>query len=142
MAKIILIITLFVSSFAYADFLGFGKDDGYASRLPPLIEKLKSLKLSNDPGFEDTFNQVVKNIENGVEEEKLFCSGESTDPKGRTLPKEQKQLCYRELKSQYMDAVGVIFEMKRKYLDLIHKRQMEKLSEIQSKMKADIEKNF
>jgi hypothetical protein len=142
MAKLILILATLLSTSAYADFLGFGTDDGYASRLPPLIEKLKSLKLSNDPGFEDTFNLTVKNIENGVEEEKLFCAGESTDPKGRTLPKEQKQLCFRELKSQYMDAVSVIFDMKKKYLDLIHKRQMDRLSEIQSKMKADIEKNF
>ena len=142
MAKFILIFALFISTFAHADFLGFGTNDGYASRLPPLIEKLKSLRLSNDPGFEDIFNQVVKNIETGLEEEKLFCSGEATDPKGRTLPKEQKQLCFRELKAQYIDAVGVIFEMKKKYLGLIHKRQIEKLSEIQSKMKADIEKNF
>jgi hypothetical protein len=35
-----------------------------------------------------------------------------------------------------------IFDLKKKYLGLIHNRQIEKLSEIQKKLKADIEKSF
>jgi hypothetical protein len=48
----------------------------------------------------------------------------------------------RELKKQYLEATNVIFDLKKKYLGLIHQRQLQKLGEIQKSLKADIEKNF
>jgi hypothetical protein len=142
MAKLILILCSFLSFAAQAEFLGFGSKDGYNSRLPALVEKLRKIDMASNPAYEDLFNQTIKQIENGVEEEKLYCSGEAPDEKGNTLPKEQKQLCFRQLKSHYTEAVSVIFDMKKKYLSLIYKRQIDGLSEIQAKTKADIEKNF
>jgi hypothetical protein len=84
----------------------------------------------------------VKNIENAMEEEKLYCTGEASNKEGKTLPSAQKPLCMRELKKQYLEATNVIFDLKKKYLGLIHQRQLQKLGEIQKSLKADIEKNF
>ena len=142
MVKFILMILCLHQFEASANLFDFGSDKARASKIPDLVEKLKNLEMKDEPSYEDAFNQSVKAIENGVEEEKLFCSGESTDSEGKTLPPQQKQLCMRELKKHYLEAMKVIYESKRKYLGLIYKKQITKLDEIQKKLSADIEKNF
>lgn len=142
MVRSLLVLSLFISLHASADFLGFKIGDDRKSKIPDLIEKLKDLKVEDSPAYEESFNQLVKSIENSIEEEKLFCSGETADANGKVLPKESKQLCFRELKTHYLEAMETIFDLKKKYLGLIHNRQIEKLSEIQKKLKADIEKSF
>jgi hypothetical protein len=142
MVKSFLIAALFICFSAHADLFDFASDKGKESRIPSLVEKLKNLEMKDDPSYEEAFNQNVKAIENGVEEEKLYCSGEATDSAGKTLPAAQKQLCMRELKKHYMEATTTIFDLKKKYLGFVHQRQVEKLSDIQKKLKADIEKNF
>ena len=140
MVRFILICLLIQS--AQADIFGFGSDKNFRSRIPRLTEKLQKLSLKSGPGFEDTFNQTVKELENGIEEEKLYCAGEAADTAGKVLPADQKQRCFRELKKSYVLAVEVIFETKKKYLQLLHNQQQNRLTEIQRKLKDDIEKNF
>ena len=135
-------ILVFLISFnASADFLGFNSDST-KSKIPEIVAKLKSIEVEDGPIYEEKFNQLVKQIENSMEEEKLFCSGETADSEGKVLPKESKQLCFRELKTHYLEAMETIFNLKKKYLGLIHNRQIEKLTEIQKKLKTDIEKSF
>lgn len=140
MVKFILIFS-FVTS-AHADIFGFGSEKGFKSKIPQLTEKLRKLPLKTDPGFEGTFNQTVKEVENGIEEEKLYCGGEAPDAEGKILPPDQKQLCFRELKKNYLEAVEVIFEAKKNYLQLLHNEQQNRLTEVHRKLKADIDKNF
>jgi hypothetical protein len=143
MVRSLLILSFLFTFQARADFFGFGGgEDKFESKIPGLIGKVKSLKVTADPTFEDEFNKAIQNLENGVEEEKLFCSGEAVDSKGRTLPSNQKQLCMRELKKKYLQAVGSIFEIKKKYLIVIHTRQLERISDIQKQQEAEIDKNF
>lgn len=142
MVKSILIAALILSFSAHADLFDFDSEGGKESKVPQLVEKLKNLEMKDDPAYEQAFNLNVKAIENGVEEEKLYCSGEATDSAGKTLPPAQKQLCMRELKKHYIEAMSTVFDLKKKYLGFIHQRQVEKLSDIQKKLKADIEKNF
>jgi hypothetical protein len=143
MAKFILISLLFLSLSVQADLFDFvSGGEGSDSRINSLIEKMKKIEMKEGPEFEDSFNQIIKGIEIAVEDEKLYCSGESTNSKGKTLPPSQKQLCIRELKKQYLEATNTIFEIKKKYLGFIHQKQIQKLTEIQSSLKSDIEKSF
>ena len=142
MVRIILIVGLFFSFSAFADFLGFKTGDSTRSKIPDLIEKLNKLEVEDSPAYEESFNQLVKSIETSMEDEKLFCSGEIADSSGKVLPKESKQLCFRDLKTHYLSAMDTIFNLKKKYLGLIHNRQIEKLTEIQKKLKVDIDKSF
>lgn len=137
-----LLILFFMSSTAQADIFGFTNEEGFTSRVPSLVKKLKSLDMDKESNYEENFNLGVKAIENSIEEEKLFCSGESADSKGVVLPKEQKQLCFRELKTHYLSAMEEIFILKKKYLGKIHALQIQKLTEIQKNLKSDIEKSF
>jgi hypothetical protein len=142
MVRIVLILCLLFSFSAFADFLGFKTGDDTKSKIPDLIEKLNKLEVEDSPAYEDKFNQLVKSIETSMEDEKLICSGEIADSNGKVLPKESKQLCFRDLKTNYLSAMDTIFNLKKKYLGLIHNRQIEKLTEIQKKLKADIDKSF
>jgi len=143
MVKSFLVLTLLVSFNVKADLFDFGTEKGSReNKLPQLIEKLKSIEMKDDPTFEDIFNQSVKAIENGIEEEKLFCSGEAVDGQGKTLPSSQKKVCMRDLKKQYLQATSTIFDLKKKYLGFIHEKQIQRLTEIQTRQKAEIEKNF
>lgn len=142
MGRLFLVFTLFISFYSHADLFDFSSDGKRQSQIPALIEKLKSLDIKTGPNYDETFNLTVKAIENSVEEEKLYCSGESADPEGKTLPPSQKQLCMRELKKHYLEAQETIFDLKKKYLNYIHQKQVEKLTDIQTKLRNDIEKNF
>lgn len=142
MVKSILIVLCLYMSDASANLFDFSSDKGRESKIPTLVANLKKLEVKDGPAYEEAFNDGIKAIENGIEEEKLYCSGEATDAEGKALPKDQKQLCMRELKKHYLEATTVIFDLKKKYLGFIHQKQIEKLTEIQTKLKADIEKNF
>jgi hypothetical protein len=142
MAHTFSLILFFVFSItAQADFLGFGSSEG-KSRILPLLDKLKNIPMRVDPAFEEEFNKAIKTLENAIDEEKLYCTGELADSEGKVLPKDKKQVCMRELKKNYIASMDTIYELKKKYLQLVHVRQQEKLSEIHSKLKLDIEKNF
>lgn len=142
MVRYILICSFLFSLSAHADFLGFKTDAERQSKIPKLVEKLKSLEMEDGPVYEDNFNQSVKLIENAVEEEKLFCAGETADGNGKVISKDKKQVCFRDLKTTYLEAMDGIFNLKLKYFELIHKRQTAKLQDIQQKLKADVEKSF
>jgi flagellar motility protein MotE (MotC chaperone) len=143
MVRFILILFIFNFQLAHSQFLGFGdKKTITKSRIPSLIEKLKIQEVSTSPQYEDAFEQNVKNLETAIEEEKLYCAGEAADENGKFLASNKKQLCMRELKQRYLDSLSVIFELKKKYLEKIHEKHLEKMGDIYSKMKAGIESNF
>jgi hypothetical protein len=143
MVQFVLIMSMLLSFQGHAQLIGVeGEKNSFPSRIPELLEKLKSIEMKADPFYEEDFNQKTKNIENVMEIEKLYCSGEALDKDGHSILAEKKQLCMRELKKQYLDAMGVMFELKKKYLALIHTRQLERLGEIHAKLRANIEKNF
>lgn len=133
---------LFFSISASAQIFGFGQSNKFSSRIPELAEKLRKLPISATPGFEDTFNKGVKEIENAVEEVKLFCAGESSDSEGKTVTQDQRALCFRELKKNYVEALDVVFTVKKQYLGVLHTQQLQQLSNIHKKLSADVEKNF
>lgn len=142
MARSLLIfIILSFSMTAYSDFLGF-KSSNTRSRIPAITEKIMNLKIEPGPVFEDSFNQLIKSLEVTIEEEKLYCAGESADNSGKVILNEQKQICFRELKTFYLEANDAVFNQKKKYLGIIHEAQLKKLNQIQLNMRTEIEKSF
>lgn len=142
MVRFLSLVCLLSLNTARADFLGLGGESTLKSQIPTLVQELKNLEVKVDPVYEDSFNEGVRKIENRVEQEKLYCTGEAVDSDGKTLTKEKKQLCIRDLKKHYVLAMDTIYELKKKYLGLIHERQIKRMDEVQVKLKADIEKNF
>jgi hypothetical protein len=143
MVKFILIFCLLTPFALRADFFDFvGGKSSSDSPLLLVIDKLKSFEVKAGPEFEDNFNQAVKGVDYAIEQEKLYCSGEVANKKGKVIPADKKQLCVRELKKRYIEVTGLIFEIKRKYLSLVHDIQLKQLTNIEEDLKNSIEKNF
>ena len=139
MVKFILLLTL-STTLAYADF--FSSGSSFKSKLPQLTEKIQSLEVKTDTSFEEKFTQLTKEAESVFVEEREYCSGDLADSKGRVVSKDQKQVCFRELKNNYIEAIDAIFTIKKKYLNSIHTEQVERLNQVQNKIKVDLEKEF
>lgn len=142
MVQFISALILTFSLSAEAQFFGLGGDNKFSSRIPELSKKLGKMSMSTSPGYEESFNKAVKDLENAVEEEKLYCAGEASDSQGKTLAQGQKELCFRELKKHYLEAMDVVFNLKKQYLGLLHTQHMQRLSDIHKKLTSEIEKNF
>lgn len=142
MVKSFLIFSLLLSLGARADIFDFVSSGSSESKIASLTKKLRGLEVKEGPDFEEGFNALVKGIELAMEEEKLYCSGEALNAQGKSLAPGQKQLCMRELKKQYLESMNATFEVKKKYLSLLHQRQLQKLKETQARLQGDIEKNF
>ena len=143
MAKAFLVFLLALSQSLRANFLDFtSSSEMKNSSITLLVEKLKKLEIKDGPKFEEEYSQLVKALENAVDNEKLYCAGEVASSNGSTLPSNKKQFCMRELKNRYIEANKVIYEVKKNYLSFIYKKQLERLSEIQKDAQAEIEKNF
>lgn len=142
MVRLISLLILLLPATVLAQFFGLGQDNKFSSRIPELSRKLGKMKMTTAPGYEEQFNKAVKDLENAVEEEKLYCAGEASDSQGKTLAKEQKELCFRELKKHYLGSMEVVFNLKKQYLGLLHTQHIQRLTDIHQKLTTDLEKNF
>lgn len=136
MVKVFLVLLCFsFHSFANSDF-------EFTSKIPEVTQKLKNLKSSNLESFEADFNQQVKDLESLFEKEKSICIGEMSSESGAVVAKENRQICLRKIKGHYLSALNVVHDLKKKYLEVIYKKQLSLLDENFEKIKAQFEKNF
>lgn len=136
MVKVFLVLLCFsFHSFANSDF-------EFTSKIPEVTQKLKNLKSANLESFEADFNQQVKDLESLFEKEKSICIGEMSSESGVVVAKENRQICLRKMKGHYLSALNVVHDLKKKYLEVIYKKQLGLLDENFEKIKAQFEKNF
>lgn len=136
MVKVFLVLLGFsFHSFANSDF-------EFTSKIPEVTQKLKDLKSTNLESFEADFNQQVKDLESLFEKEKSICIGEMSSESGAVVAKENRQICLRKIKGHYLSALNVVHDLKKKYLEVIYKKQLSLLDENFQKIKAQFEKNF
>lgn len=136
MVKVFLVLLCFsFHSFANSDF-------EFTSKIPEVTQKLKNLKSTNLESFEADFNQQVKDLESLFEKEKSICIGEMSSESGAVVAKENRQICLRKIKGHYLSALNVVHDLKKKYLEVIYKKQLSLLDENFEKIKAQFEKNF
>jgi len=143
MAKIILILISLAVFSANAQFLGFGGDsDESSGKISSIMEKLKNTELEPNPQSEESFNLLVKEMEVAIDEEKLFCSGEAANVKGKYLSSDKRQVCTRNLKQKYVEILQIVFDHKIKYLEKIGEIQMQKLKFTKDQMIKEVETRF
>ncbi len=136
MVKIFLVLLCFsLNSFADSEF-------EFTSKIPEVTKKLKEIKSANLESFEDEFNQQVKELESLFEKEKSICIGEMSTESGAVVAKENRQICLRKMKGHYLSALNAVHDLKKKYLEVIYKKQLNLLNENFEKIKAQFEKNF
>lgn len=135
MVKLLLISTLIltVSAFGQATF---------ESKLPQLTAQLKTLKHEDDLKFEDQFNKLIKELEQTLEREKSICMGELGTDSGEVISKAERQVCLRKIKTHYLASLDEVHNLRKRYLTIIHQRQLKELDETYQTIKAQFDKNF
>lgn len=114
----------------------------FTSKIPEVTEKLKKLKSPDLESFEEDFNLHIKELESLLEKEKSICTGEMSMENGEVVTKENRQVCLRKMKGHYLSALNIVYDLKKKYLNVIHRKQMTLLDENFKKIKEQFEKNF
>lgn len=137
MAKVFLIFSLLLSQ-AYAQEKSFV----FQSQIPGIGAKLKGLKLEDDLRFEDQFNLLVKELEQSLEREKNICLGELSTESGEIIGKENRQVCLRNIKGYYLTSLNEVHQLRKRYLTLIHQKQMKEIDENYRKLKEQFDKSF
>jgi len=143
MAKIILML-IFMSSFSVnAQFLGFGgQSEESSGKISSIIDRFKNFELEPNPKSEENFNLLVKEMEIAIDEEKLFCSGEAANSKGKYLSSDKRQVCTRNLKQKYVELLQIVFDHKIKYLEKINELQTQRLKLTKDQMIKEVESRF
>lgn len=130
---------------AHAQFWNFGDKPSGATtegRVQAEIEKLSDLDVKIGAEFEDRFNRIVKTIDDILGEQKMICSGEVAGPKGILTSRDQKEVCFRDIKKNYSSYIEKGFEIKKKYLAILHQKRLEDLDKIKKRQIEQLESQF
>jgi hypothetical protein len=144
MVRSVLVLIFILSSSAYAQFWNFGDKPRPTGegRIQAELEKLSDLKIQSGGEFEDKFNRIMKSVNDILEEEKMICSGEVPGPAGVLTTRDQKQVCFREMKKSYALYIEKSFDVKRKYLGVLHQKKLEDLDKIKKSQLEQLERAF
>ncbi|GEM_PF-1212037 len=139
-----ILIFLFSINLAHAQFWNFGDKTSAAGpgRIKVELDKLSDLKIESNGDFEDKFNRIMKVVNDILEEEKLICSGEVAGVNGILTSRDQKQVCFREMKKGYSEYIEKSFEIKKKYLGVLHQKKLEDLDRIKKSQLEQLERAF
>jgi hypothetical protein len=119
----------------------------YTKRVRDELEAIKN--LSSEEYFLKVDGMRVE-IEKYIDHKRRVCNGEfstvvltekediSVRPKANKLTKEERKLCFRELKALQNTFINNMFVARKAYLDQLHKQRIEDLS----KMREEAIKNL
>lgn len=139
-----LLVLILSTQYAQAQFWNFGDKPSASGtgRIQLELDKLGDLNIQSGGEFEDKFNLIMKTVSNIIEEEKLICSGEVAGPSGILTSRDQKQVCFREMKKSYASYIEKSFEIKKKYLGVLHQKKLEDLDKIKKSQLEQLERAF
>lgn len=138
MVKVFLVFLIFWQNTSYAQ----EEAPQLESALPEITAKLKALKIETDPNFEEQFNKLVRQLEQTLEKEKSICIGELSTDAGGIISKENRPVCLRTVKGNYLKSLDEVHQLRKKYLSIVHQKQLKELDENYNKIKEQFDKNF
>lgn len=124
----------------------------YTQEIGKELELLKSIKPSD---YINEINEHRTKLDKYFEHKKRVCNGEfstvvlqgtvskdSTKKKGNKLSKEERKLCFREMKAMQMTFVNHMFLARKSYLTYLHEKRLSELSEAREKAIKSLQRSF
>lgn len=114
---------------------------------------LKDIKELTPAEYTEQISEYRETFEKYTEHKKGVCSGEfstiildeegkeSDDTKGK-LSKEEKKLCFKELKALQINYINNMFQVRKRYLEYLHQLRMQELKEIRQKAIGQINQSY
>ncbi len=114
-----------------------------------LIE-LKNLKAED---FDKKIDDYRNGIEKYIEKKKRVCNGEFTtiilsdslakpDQEAKKLTKEEKQLCFNELKAIYKTYINHLFLVRTRFVEYLNEKRIKELALIRDATLKSIDSTF
>ena len=129
-------------------------DDGNAesSAIQNKIKELQDLKP-------DQFSQNVESLramlDRYFDNKKKVCNGEystmvlgdvgelgKTADEGRKLSKDERKVCFREMKNLQVNYINAIYEARRKYVLWLQEKQLDELGKVRDEAIKRLQTNF
>ena len=135
------------------DAISYSSTFEYTKKIRDEIESIKELKPENFFKRVDTFRA---NLEKYFLQKKKVCNGEFSTfilsegtvrsdlpaNQARKLSKEERQLCFREMKALQITYINNMFLARKKYLDFLHERRIAELMEAREKSIQSLQSTF
>jgi hypothetical protein len=147
-----IILTLFIScgAFAQGDVVQSNIFE-YTKRVAADLEKLKNLEPKNYFQKVDDFRTE---LEKYFDHKKRVCEGEfstvilsgggesSQNKKPVKLSKEERKLCFRELKALQVTFINNMYSARKRYLAFLHAKRIEELEEARENSIKSLQDSF
>lgn len=118
----------------------------YTQKIQQRLIQLNELEASNYLTQIDAFRL---DMERYFEHKKRVCEGDfsavflgTTESDSRTvqrLSREEKQLCYKELKALHVTYINNLFQARERFLSDLHQKRLEELKQARVKSLSEIE---
>lgn len=114
------------------------------------LVELKNLKPDE---FDKKIDDFRGSVERYIEKKKRVCNGEFTtiilndeakvsETQVKKLSKEEKQLCFNELKAIYKTYINHLFVVRSRFLEYLNKKRIEELASIRDETLKSIDSTF
>lgn len=145
------LLTLFFSSPVFSASNFSGSTFEYTQNIRAKLETIKNLSPKNYFKEVDKYRAA---IEKYIEHKKMVCNGEFStiilsedqkpvlSKKRKKLSKEERGLCFREMKALQITFVNNMFIARKGYLDYLHKLRIEELTGDREKTIKSIQNSF
>ena len=124
----------------------------FRSKIQTTLDEIKALESGN---FTSKIMNLRQKVEKFLDYQKRICQGEFStivlnefsntkgdDQEVKKLDKEERKLCFRELKNIQLDFVKVTYEARIKFLKETQKKEMEALMSSKDEAIKNIQKTF
>lgn len=116
-------------------------------------EKLVELKNLKPEEFDKKIDDYRNSIEKYIEKKKRVCNGEFTTiilsekkqesgDQSKKLSKEEKQLCFNELKAIYKTYINHLFLVRTRFLEFLNEKRIKELASIRDETLKSIDSTF
>jgi hypothetical protein len=124
----------------------------YTNRVKRELNELENLKAEDYFQKADTYREI---IEKYLDHKRRVCSGEfstvvisgqnstiSNEGVKTSLSRDEKRLCYRELKAIQITFINNMYQARKKYLDYLHETRINELSKAREEAVKSLNASF
>ena len=146
-----IIFSLFILSISL---FSFSQDDNQAGSKKQVTQLIENLKGLSPKEYTLKIEDVRDNLERYIENKKGVCKGdfstvvlsrgeqESSNKKSVKLSKEEREVCFRELKQIQQTYIESLFEVKKRYLVYLHELRLNELEVAKEEAIKELMKTF
>mgnify|MGYP003673966395 CR=1 FL=1 len=120
-----------------------------------ILIKIKELESLKPEQFSQSVESLRGLLDRYFDNKKKVCNGEystmvlgdvgelgKTDDEGRKLSKDERKVCFREMKSLQVNYINAIYAARKKYVLWLQEKQLDELAKVKDEAIKRLQTNF